>query len=143
MRCSAMTESKVPAPLVRLLGYPVQSDFVEALLDRLTLQMLIGAPRCIVRRGGRGRVLRCDRRKRGGVSRAARLFQHGQFIHRCTIPGFWGEFVPLMNQPPSALLSPRAAGTYGKSLRARRRSTRASLNKEPASRRKQALSPDM
>jgi hydrogenase small subunit len=37
-----------------------------------------------------------------------------------------------MNQPPGSLLSSNAVATYGKAIRALRRFTQASMNKEPA-----------
>jgi hydrogenase small subunit len=42
-----------------------------------------------------------------------------------------------MNQPPGSLLSSHAVETYGKTIRALRRFTQDSLNKEPVWRRKQ------
>jgi len=40
--------------------------------------------------------------------------------------------MPFMNQPPGSLLSSAAVQTYGRAIHALRRFTQASLNKEPA-----------
>ena len=47
------------------------------------------------------------------------------------MPGFPDKFMPFMNQPPGSILSTTAVMTYGKSIRALRSFTQASLNKEP------------
>jgi hydrogenase small subunit len=39
--------------------------------------------------------------------------------------------MPFMNQPPGSILSTTAVMTYGKTIRALRSFTQASLNKEP------------
>ncbi len=49
----------------------------------------------------------------------------------CTMPGFPDKFMPFMDQPPGSFLSSHAITTYGKAIRALRRFTQASLNKEP------------
>jgi hydrogenase small subunit len=48
------------------------------------------------------------------------------------MPGFPDKFMPFMNQPPGSLLSSAAVQTYGRAIHALRRFTQASLNKEPA-----------
>jgi hydrogenase small subunit len=48
--------------------------------------------------------------------------------------------MPFMNQPPGSLLSASAVQTYGKAIHALRTFTQASLNKEPAWRRRRDVS---
>jgi hydrogenase small subunit len=52
------------------------------------------------------------------------------------MPGFPDKFMPFMNQPPGSLLSSAAVATYGAAIRALRRFTQGSLNKEPEWRRR-------
>jgi len=59
------------------------------------------------------------------------------FASAAPCPGFPDKFMPFMNQPPGSLLSSAAVQTYGRAIQALRRFTQASLNKEPAWRRKQ------
>jgi hydrogenase small subunit len=47
------------------------------------------------------------------------------------MPGFPDKFMAFMDQPPGSLLSSHAITTYGKTIRALRRFTQESLNKEP------------
>ncbi len=55
------------------------------------------------------------------------------------MPGFPDKFMPFMNQPPGSLLSAAAVQTYGRAIHALRRFTQASLNNEPAWRRRRDL----
>jgi hydrogenase small subunit len=52
----------------------------------------------------------------------------------CTMPGFADKFMPFMDEPPGAKLSTAAVSTYGRSVRAFRAFTKASMNKEPEGR---------
>ncbi len=47
------------------------------------------------------------------------------------MPGFPDKFMPFMDQPPGSHLSSAAVLTYGRTIRALRRFTQASLNVEP------------
>jgi hydrogenase small subunit len=49
----------------------------------------------------------------------------------CTMPGFPDKFMPFSEMPPGAQLSTTAVAMYGKAIRALRRFTRASMNREP------------
>jgi hydrogenase small subunit len=47
------------------------------------------------------------------------------------MPGFPDKFMPFLEEPPGAQLSTTAVVMYGKTVRALRSFTRASLNREP------------
>jgi hydrogenase small subunit len=47
------------------------------------------------------------------------------------MPGFPDKFMPFLDEPPGAKLSSAAVAVYGRTVRALRGFTRASLNKEP------------
>jgi hydrogenase small subunit len=51
------------------------------------------------------------------------------------MPGFPDKFMPFMDQPPGSMLSAHAVGTYGRAIKALRKFTQNSLNKEPEWRR--------
>jgi hydrogenase small subunit len=48
------------------------------------------------------------------------------------MPGFPDKFMPFMDMPPGAQLSTTAVLTYGTTVRALRKFTQASMNHEPA-----------
>jgi hydrogenase small subunit len=47
------------------------------------------------------------------------------------MPGFPDKFMPFLDMPPGAQLSSAAVVTYGRTVRALRRFTQASMNQEP------------
>jgi hydrogenase small subunit len=47
------------------------------------------------------------------------------------MPGFPDKFMPFMDEPPGAKLSSTAIGAYGMGIRALRKLTNATVNKEP------------
>jgi hydrogenase small subunit len=47
------------------------------------------------------------------------------------MPGFPDKFMPFMDEPPGAKMSTAAVLMYGRTVRALRNFTRASLDKEP------------
>jgi hydrogenase small subunit len=46
----------------------------------------------------------------------------------CTMPGFPDKFMPFMDEPPGAKLSTSAVIMYGRTIRALRKFTQASMN---------------
>ncbi len=106
-------------------GYYEQADFTET----------YGHVECIVKLGCWGPVVQCNVGKRGWMSGIGGCPNVGGICIGCTMPGFPDKFMPFMNQPPGSLLSSNAVATYGKAIRALRRFTQASLNKEPVWRR--------
>jgi hydrogenase small subunit len=106
-------------------GYYEQADFAEA----------YDSKSCIVKQGCWGPVVQCNVGKRGWMNGIGGCPNVGGICIGCTMPGFPDKFMPFMNQPPGSLLSSAAVTTYGAAIRALRRFTQASLNKEPEWRR--------
>ncbi len=106
-------------------GYYEQADFAEE----------YGSPLCIVKLGCWGPVVQCNVGKRGWMGGVGGCPNVGGICIGCTMPGFPDKFMPFMNQPPGSLLSASAIQTYGRAIRALRKFTQASLNKEPTWRR--------
>ena len=107
-------------------GYYEQAEFAEG----------YGAKQCIVKLGCWGPVVQCNVGKRGWMNGLGGCPNVGGICIGCTMPGFPDKFMPFMNQPPGSLLSSHAVSTYGRAIHALRRFTLASLNKEPAWRRR-------
>ena len=107
-------------------GYYEQAEFAEEYGERT----------CIVKLGCWGPVVQCNVGKRGWINGVGGCPNVGGICIGCTMPGFPDKFMPFMNQPPGSLLSSHAVMTYGKAIHALRRFTQASLNKEPAWRRR-------
>jgi hydrogenase small subunit len=103
-------------------GYYEQGDFAEE----------YGSRKCIVKLGCWGPVVNCNVAKRGWMAGIGGCPNVGGICIGCTMPGFPDKFMPFMNQPPGSLLSSQAVTTYGRAIHALRRFTQASLNKEPA-----------
>ena len=95
-----------------------------------------GLPRCIVKLGCWGPVVQCNVGKRGWINGLGGCPNVGGICIGCTMPGFPDKFMPFMDQPPGSFLSANAISTYGKAIRALRRFTQTSLNKEPDWRRR-------
>ena len=107
-------------------GYYEQAEFAEE----------YGVRTCIVKLGCWGPVVQCNVGKRGWINGLGGCPNVGGICIGCTMPGFPDKFMPFMNQPPGSLLSSHAVMTYGKAIHALRKFTQASLNKEPAWRRR-------
>jgi hydrogenase small subunit len=107
-------------------GYYEQAEFAEE----------YGSNLCIVKLGCWGPVVQCNVGKRGWMAGLGGCPNIGGICIGCTMPGFPDKFMPFMNQPPGSLLSSNAVGAYGRAVHALRRFTQASLNKEPAWRRR-------
>jgi hydrogenase small subunit len=102
-------------------GFYEQADFATEL----------GSPKCIVKQGCWGPVVQCNVGKRGWMSGIGGCANVGGVCIRCTMPGFPDKFMPFMETPPGAHLSSSAVAMYGKTVRALRQFTQASLNREP------------
>jgi len=109
-------------------GYYEQGDFAES----------YGSPTCIVKLGCWGPVVQCNVPKRGWMAGIGGCPNVGGICIGCTMPGFPEKFMPFMNAPPGSLLSTSAVMTYGRAIRALRKFTQGTLNKEPAWRRNPA-----
>lgn len=102
-------------------GYYEQADFSEQYGDR----------KCIVKLGCWGPVVQCNVGKRGWMDGIGGCPNVGGVCIGCTMPGFPDKFMPLMEMPPGAQLSSTAVTMYGSTVRALRRFTQESVNKEP------------
>lgn len=91
----------------------------------------IGSHKCIVKLGCWGPVVNCNVGKRGWLDGLGGCANVGGICIGCTMPGFPDKFMPFMEEPPGAKLSTQAVTMYGKTVKALRRFTQASQNKEP------------
>jgi hydrogenase small subunit len=107
-------------------GYYEQGDFARE----------YGTRECIVKLGCWGPVVQCNVGKRGWMNGLGGCPNVGGICIGCTMPGFPDKFMPFMDEPPGARLSSSAVALYGRTVRALRGFTRASLNKEPEWRRR-------
>jgi hydrogenase small subunit len=107
-------------------GYYEQGDFAPE----------YGTPQCIVKLGCWGPVVNCNVGKRGWMNGVGGCPNVGGICIGCTMPGFPDKFMPFMDEPPGAKLSSTAVVLYGRTIRALRRFTQASLNQEPRWRRR-------
>jgi hydrogenase small subunit len=90
-----------------------------------------GSDKCIVKLGCWGPVVNCNVGKRGWMDGVGGCANVGGICIGCTMPGFPDKFMPFMEEPPGAKLSTQAVTMYGKTVRALRKFTQASHNKEP------------
>jgi hydrogenase small subunit len=102
-------------------GYYEQADFATRL----------GSKKCIVKLGCWGPVVQCNVGKRGWMAGIGGCPNVGGICIGCTMPGFPDKFMPFSDEPPGAKLSTTAVVMYGRTVRALRRFTQASLNREP------------
>ncbi len=103
-------------------GYYEQADFTTE----------YGSPKCIVKLGCWGPVVQCNVGKRGWMAGIGGCPNVGGVCIGCTMPGFPDKFMPFLDEPPGAKLSTTAVVLYGRTIRALRQFTQASLNREPA-----------
>ncbi len=102
-------------------GYYEQADF----------SLRYGGQQCIVKLGCWGPVVQCNVGKRGWMAGIGGCPNVGGVCIGCTMPGFPDKFMPFLDEPPGAKLSTAAVSDYGRMVRALRRFTQASMNKEP------------
>lgn len=102
-------------------GYYEQADFAKE----------YGSSKCIVKLGCWGPVVNCNVPKRGWMAGIGGCPNVGGICIGCTMPGFPDKFMPFMNEPPGAKMSSSAVLMYGRTVRALRQFTQASLQREP------------
>jgi hydrogenase small subunit len=102
-------------------GYYEQGDFAATL----------GSSKCIVKLGCWGPVALCNVPKRGWINGVGGCPNVGGVCIGCTMPGFPDKFMPFLEEPPGAKMSSSAVLMYGRTVRALRNFTKASLDKEP------------
>jgi hydrogenase small subunit len=102
-------------------GYYEQGDFATE----------YGSPKCIVKLGCWGPVVKCNVPKRGWVNGVGGCPNVGGICIACTMPGFPDKFMPFMDEPAGAHTSSTAIAIYGRLIRFLRGFTNRSDNKEP------------
>jgi hydrogenase small subunit len=102
-------------------GYYEQADFAAD----------YGTKQCIVKLGCWGPVVQCNVGKRGWMNGIGGCPNVGGVCIGCTMPGFPDKFMPFLDEPPGAKLSTTAVVMYGRAVRALRRFTQDSVNREP------------
>jgi hydrogenase small subunit len=107
-------------------GYYEQGDFAHE----------YGSPKCIVKIGCWGPVVKCNVTKRGWMAGIGGCPNVGGICIGCTMPGFPDKFMPFMDEPPGSKFSTAASGLYGGMVRALRQITMHSVDKEPKWRQK-------
>jgi hydrogenase small subunit len=102
-------------------GYYEQADFATE----------YGEKPCIVKQGCWGPVVNCNVPKRGWMNGIGGCPSVGGICIGCTMPGYPDKFMPHMDEPPGAHMSTQAVVMYGRTVRALRQFTLASMNREP------------
>jgi len=105
-------------------GYYEQADFAGQYGDKP----------CIVKQGCWGPVVNCNVGKRGWINGIGGCANVGGICIGCTMPGYPDKFMPHMDEPPGAHMSTQAVVMYGRTVRALRQFTLASMNREPPGR---------
>jgi hydrogenase small subunit len=107
-------------------GYYEQGDFASE----------YGSPKCLVKIGCWGPVVKCNVTKRGWIAGIGGCPNVGGICIGCTMPGFPDKFMPFMDEPPGSKLSAAASEIYGGVIRALRNITMHTVDREPKWRRK-------
>jgi hydrogenase small subunit len=102
-------------------GYYEQGDFATE----------YGSPKCIVKLGCWGPVVKCNVPKRGWIGGIGGCPNVGGICIGCTMPGFPDKFMPFMDEPPGARVSTVAASMVGNVVRSLRKFTLDTLDREP------------
>ena len=64
-----------------------------------------GSPKCLVKLGCWGPVVKCNVPKRGWINGVGGCPNVGGICIGCTMPGFPDKFMPFMDEPPGAKIS--------------------------------------
>jgi hydrogenase small subunit len=102
-------------------GYYEQGDFATE----------YGSPKCIVKLGCWGPVVKCNVPKRGWINGIGGCPNVGGICIGCTMPGFPDKFMPFMDEPPGSKVSTGISGLYGNLIRGLRGITARTLDQEP------------
>ncbi len=90
-----------------------------------------GKPECLVKLGCWGPVVNCNVTKRGWMAGIGGCPNVGGICIGCTMPGFPDKFMPFMDPPPGSMVSSNLSRTYGSVIKALRKITQRTANKEP------------
>jgi hydrogenase small subunit len=102
-------------------GYYEQGDFAAE----------YGSPKCLVKLGCWGPVVKCNVPKRGWINGVGGCPNVGGICIACTMPGFPDKFMPFMDEPPGARVSSTASMLYGTVIRTLRGFTAKTADAEP------------
>src|SRR6266853_1957622 len=102
-------------------GYYEQGDFATE----------YGSPKCIVKLGCWGPVVKCNVPKRGWINGVGGCPNVGGICIGCTMPGFPDKFMPFMDEPPGSKVSTTASTMYGTVIRTLRGFTARTADEEP------------
>jgi hydrogenase small subunit len=102
-------------------GYYEQGDFAKE----------YGSPKCLVKLGCWGPVVKCNVPKRGWINGVGGCPNVGGICIACTMPGFPDKFMPFMDEPTGAKISATASTAYGTVIRRLRSITAKTVDKEP------------
>ena len=80
-------------------GYYEQGDFAVE----------YGSPKCLVKLGCWGPVVKCNVPKRGWINGVGGCPNVGGICIACTMPGFPDKFMPFMDEPPGSKVSTTAS----------------------------------
>ena len=107
-------------------GYYEQGDFADE----------YGSPKCLVKLGCWGPVVKCNVPKRGWINGVGGCPNVGGICIACTMPGFPDKFMPFMDEPPGSKVSATASTLYGTVIRTLRGFTAKTADEEPKWRKK-------
>ena len=113
-------------------GYYEQGDFASE----------YGSPKCLVKLGCWGPVVKCNVPKRGWINGVGGCPNVGGICIACTMPGFPDKFMPFMDEPPGARVSTAASSLYGTVIRTLRGFTARTADEEPKWRQEGRRAPD-
>ena len=102
-------------------GYYEQGDFATTLRS----------PKCIVKLGCWGPVVKCNVPKRGWINGVGGCPNVGGICIGCTMPGFPDKLMPFMDEPPGAKASTTASSLYGRAITTLRTITARTMEEEP------------
>ena len=90
------------------------------------------SPKCLVKLGCWGPVVKCNVPKRGWMGGVGGCPNVGGICIGCTMPGFPDKFMPFMDEPPGGKFSSTAVHRlYGSASRTLRGFTDSTVDKEP------------
>jgi hydrogenase small subunit len=112
-------------------GYYEQADFAAD----------YNSPKCIVKVGCWGPVVKCNVPKRGWMGGIGGCPNVGGICIGCTMPGFPDKCMPFMDEPPGAQMSTAAVELYVRTVHALRRFTLDSMDSQPELRKHQCALP--
>jgi hydrogenase small subunit len=102
-------------------GYYEQGDFAHE----------YGSPKCLVKIGCWGPVVKCNVTKRGWMDGIGGCPNVGGICIGCTMPGFPDKFMPFMDEPPGSKISSWTSSTTGGLIRSLRAITAHAVDQEP------------